>query len=93
MDLGRCFDLGVCTDVMEHIIEPELPRVVERITEHCGEVIYKIANFRSVWFGENLHPTRRDAEWWAEMLTSNGGTVERLDIPSHREEYIFRWKR
>lgn len=91
MDMGRRFDLGICTDVMEHIPEDKVDAVLERIRSHCDTVIFKIANFPSQVLGYNLHPTRKPADWWLERIRAAGGKAEQLFIPTDRKEYFFRW--
>jgi len=87
----RRFDVGVCTDVMEHIPECHVPAVLLAIAECCDVTIFKIANFPSRSLGLDLHLTMRDAEWWTDQMQLAGGVVERLDIATSKTEYFFRW--
>ncbi len=90
---GRVFALGVCADVMEHIPTHRVGDVFRRIGACCREVVFKIANFESVVNGVQLHLTRRDDDFWHGAIASAmGGTLERLPLPTGREEYLFRWR-
>ena len=90
--LGRRFDLGVCADVMEHIPEDRVAPTLERIGLHCREVVFKIANHPSHYLGHDLHPTRREADWWEAQIEQAGGAVERLPYDALRSNYVFRWQ-
>lgn len=93
----RQFDVGICADVMEHIPETHVSAVLDCLAACCREVVFLIANFRSIWNGENLHPTQRDAAWWETVLgTSLAGTVTSVQysVPGGRQQkYVFRWVR
>lgn len=84
------FDLGVCADVMEHIPEEKVLKTIYEIEIYCRVAVFKIANFNSNFMGHELHPTKRPAEWWYERLVATGRPVERLEIESTREDYLFR---
>ena len=89
---GVRFDLGVCTDVMEHIPEEKVGEVLTRIAGHCKVVILKIANFPSRSLGEDLHPTMKPLPWWLDRIKEATGQVEVLPIKSARENYVLRWR-
>ena len=54
---GKYFDLGVSTDVMEHIPEAHVGEAIEHMSAHCAKMIYKIACHGSKSLGHDLHPT------------------------------------
>ena len=87
----KMFDLGVCTDVMEHIPPDMVGDVLARIAACCRVVMFKIANFPSRSLGHDLHLTMQGPDWWAMRLAEAGGTVERLNIPADRPDYYFKW--
>ena len=86
------FDLGVCTDVMEHIPEERVPATLERISAHCAVCIFKIANFPSRSLGQDLHPTMRPMTWWLERFEGARGEVDVLPITTRKEEYHLSWR-
>ena len=88
------FDLGICTDVMEHIPETRVPDVLRLIAEYCDVVIFKIANFPSRSLGQDLHPTMKSMRWWVHAFRDvrPNGQIEVLPIVTSREEYFFRWR-
>lgn len=86
MELGRQFDLGVCTDVMEHIPMINVDDVLQRIAMHCDTTIFKIANYPSV-FGD-LHLTCKPADWWFERL-SQFGRARQIPFKTAHVEYVF----
>jgi len=92
MTWERRFNLGVCTDVMEHIPEERVARSLDAIAAACELVVFKIANFPSNSLGAELHPTQRPAEWWMDQMTAQGGAVEILPVPSGKRDFVIRWR-
>lgn len=74
----RRFDLGICTDVMEHIPPDQVFGALRRIAECCDEVLFKIAHTRCEWRGLEFHLTVRSPQWWVEQMCAVSGTAERL---------------
>lgn len=91
---GRMFDLGVCTDVMEHIPPDRVMDALKCIGDCCRQCLFLIANFPSRFEGQTLHLTLRDGDWWRAALWAGlGGAVEPLpyrDVHG-RAKYLFRW--
>ena len=77
------WDLGVCSDVMEHIPEEMVSESLRRIYQACRITVFKIAHKDSCFLGHQLHLTQRPYAWWlAQMLAVGGearykGTVAR----------------
>ena len=93
MDLGRKFDLGICTDVMEHIPPEHVKEVLRRIFKHCDTTIFSIANSLSHWLGYDLHLTVKPLDWWIETFESVGPAPEVLTVNNPRQNvYHLRWK-
>ena len=93
MDLGRRFDLGICTDVMEHIPPEYVKEVLKRILAHCDTTIFSIANCPSHWNGYDLHLTMQPLDWWVETFESVGPTPEVLIVNNPRlNVYHLKWK-
>lgn len=67
-------DLVVCTDVLEHIPELDLPWVINEIFSHARNAVFcSIAAypaFARLPDGENAHVTIRPATWWHGLLQS-----------------------
>ena len=94
---GRIFDVGVCTDVMEHIPEEQVDETFARIRECCRWVVFTIANFPSRFGnGVDLHATQRGVEWWEHRIQGSmrDGLLERFDLKhtSSQPRYLFRWR-
>lgn len=75
------FDLGVCTDVMEHIPEEMVPASLARIAVCCDRVVFKIAHSPNQLGGQVLHLTLRPVEWWMEQMEK---AHECCDVPHAR---------
>lgn len=70
-----CYDLGLCTDVMEHIPEQDIAAMwvtmkslapVWYFTIHTGQASQLLPD------GRNAHVTQKPAEWWQQIL---GGKI------------------
>lgn len=73
MEWNRTFDLGICTDVLEHLPEEKVEESLERIAACCRRVIFKVAHNEHVWLGEQLHMTIRPVDWWQDAMTAIAG--------------------
>ncbi len=66
------FDGVVCTDVMEHVHEADVPTVLGEIFERAERFVFmNIASFRaskSLPDGSNAHATVRPISWWRNQL-------------------------
>ena len=80
LDIGT-FDAVICTDVLEHIPEKLLPKVIDNlgvIAPH-GYITIGLSEEKLKFKDLPLHMTIHDAEWWderipfAEVTTSLGG--------------------
>jgi hypothetical protein len=81
--------MGCCADVMEHIPPDRVLDVLKNNHKVCEVVVYKIANFPSVFQGRRLHLTLRPRHWWLEQLEIFGAVKEDLGRFGI-EEYIFK---
>lgn len=80
---GR-FDGVICTDVLEHVPEDELPAVMGDLSRyarmwcfasiHCGEAGKTLPD------GRNAHVTIREPWWWHERLVAAFGGDGRLHL-------------
>lgn len=68
------FDGVVCTDVLEHCPEEDLPWILDEILGYATSFAYlNVACFRarkSLPSGENAHVTIRSPEWWRDLVAS-----------------------
>jgi FkbM family methyltransferase len=69
------FDGVVCTDVLEHCPEEDLPWILEEIFGYARSFVYlNVACFparKTLPNGENAHATVRPAQWWRELISAN----------------------
>lgn len=81
----RKFDLGCCTDVLEHVPEAELPEVFAEMRTLTGKWLMIIHTGKAAQIlpnGENAHCTVRPVFWWQERIDAAFGVkslVARLD--------------
>jgi hypothetical protein len=70
---GR-YDLVVCTDVLEHCAEEDLPWIIDDLFAYAGKALYaNIACYpakKTLPSGENAHCTVRGADWWEAHIRS-----------------------
>lgn len=75
------FDVGLCTDVLEHVPEDELHELLKYLWELSTRWVFVIhtAPARQLLpSGENAHVTQRPAAWWGKIIGQffNGGLAE-----------------
>lgn len=90
-DAPETFDLGVCTDVMEHIPEHLVDQSLINIGNLCEVVVFKIANFPSEHEGLTLHLTLRPAPWWSERMEALGGQYETYEHRPKAQDFVILW--
>ena len=104
----QSFDLLVSIDVLEHIEEADLPKVLQEMRECCREALIVIdtrAAKHTLSDGRNAHVTLKSHDWWREALTRHFGYVEPIPAvrgsraafktwPSNAQERVrYRWLR
>lgn len=77
------FDIVICTDVMEHILENEVGKTLAELIGYTKKVLFlaictKPAH-KKFDNGENVHLTIRSKEWWEGMLS----TVKDIKVVRH----------
>lgn len=75
------FDLGVCTDVMEHIPPNHVSGSLGLIGMYCDYVVFKIAHSPSHdWIGKDkpLHLTIEPCDWWLDQMSYIGGVATKV---------------
>ena len=69
---------GYCTDVMEHIPTPDVPRVLRNIlhaTATCFFQISTVPDAMGALINQDLHLTVQPMAWWREQIEACGGCV------------------
>ncbi|MEO3429336.1 hypothetical protein AAFN88_10795 [Pelagibius sp. CAU 1746] len=66
------YDGVICTDVLEHITEEDIPWVLDKLFRHARHFVYAVAAcYPAKKFlpdGQNAHCTLQPPEWWREQL-------------------------
>ena len=92
MSWDREFDLGICTDVMEHIPKLHVYNSLDRIALYCKQVVFKIAHKPSVLISDKLHLTVQPIEWWVTTINQvMEGTL--LLKSTNPQDSVLVWKR
>merc|ERR1712083_432890 len=75
----EAFDIGLSADVLEHISEPDLPKVFYELWRVVRAALILRISVREEAEGNgekhgfsNLHYTIKDAEWWAASFAQLG---------------------
>jgi hypothetical protein len=94
MAWAQRFDLGSCTDVMEHVPPEHVRETLSGIAACCDEVVFKIAHSPNQLGGEVLHLTLQPWPWWIAEMQAVGGVAEYLGIAmrSGNEDSLVRWR-
>lgn len=70
------FDCVLCTDVLEHIPEQNVPHVIEELTSRATMFAFmsisELPAKRTLPNGENAHCTCKPKTWWMEQLVTYG---------------------
>jgi FkbM family methyltransferase len=87
---GR-FDGVICTDVLEHCPEEDVPWILEEIFGYAGRFVYlNVACYparKTLPNGENAHITVRPPEWWREKVRAAARPGIRVELQADvREE-------
>jgi len=109
VDEVRCFDPGyaphsalpegefdgvICTDVLEHCPEDDLPWILDEIFGYAQRFVYlNVACFparKTLPNGENAHITVRPPQWWHELVQRHGTTLWELHAAQAGGETLFR---
>ncbi|MEQ8355232.1 MAG: hypothetical protein RH942_06810 [Kiloniellaceae bacterium] len=66
------YDGVICTDVLEHITEEDIPWVLDKLFRHARHFVYAVAACypakKLLPDGQNAHCTLQPPEWWREQL-------------------------
>lgn len=65
-------EMVICTDVLEHIPEPDIPWFLDELAELATKVLHVSIHLGPAMAllpnGENAHVTIRPAEWWEKKI-------------------------
>lgn len=76
-DLGMEFDLVVCHDVLEHLVEADATVALSNLMKHTGRYLsLAIANHSDVWDGVELHLNNKPFDWWQELVKAECEVLE-----------------
>lgn len=68
------FDMVICTDVMEHIPEQEVGKVLAELIEYTDKILFlsisTVPAKKTFSNGENVHLTVKPKEWWELMIST-----------------------
>jgi hypothetical protein len=71
---GEKFDGVICTDVLEHVPEEDVPWVVDELFAHASRFVYAAVSCsparKQLPNGQNAHCAVRAPEWWKERFAS-----------------------
>jgi hypothetical protein len=74
---GGKFDGAICTDVLEHCPEEDIPWIVEEIFAYTSRFVFaNVACYparKRLPTGENAHCTIKPVEWWRETIERIAG--------------------
>jgi len=81
------FDGVVCTDVMEHIPEPCVESVLNKIFSRAKKFVFLNVSVRkavkTLPNGENAHVTVKPPEWWEEKLAK--ANINNIEVVAEYE--------
>lgn len=68
---ARKFDAVICTDVLEHCPEQDIPWILDEMFYYANKFVFALAACypakKQLPDGENAHCTIKSAEWWNDM--------------------------
>tara|TARA_R100001082_G_scaffold98657_1_gene67035 strand:+ start:347 stop:952 length:606 start_codon:yes stop_codon:yes gene_type:complete len=74
----NCYDLLICKDVLEHILEDDLSAVLNKFKSKATQFFFTIPlgdndHFRIREYELDItHVTKKDEEWWLNLFKSHG---------------------
>ncbi len=73
--LEGSFDMVICTDVMEHIPEEDVGKVLAELIDRTNKVLFLAIctkpALKKFSDGTNVHLTVKPSEWWNDMLATH----------------------
>lgn len=66
------YDGVICTDVLEHVADDDIPWVLDELFRHARRFVYAVAACyparKTLPNGENAHVTLQPTTWWREQM-------------------------
>ncbi len=96
------YDGVICTDVLEHIPEEDIPWVLDKLFAHANKFVYAVAACyparKQLPDGQNAHCTVLEPRWWREQMDAaarrNPGVkwqlCARVKGPLGKSDRVFR---
>ncbi len=76
------FDLVVCCDVLEHLLEPDAEALVPKLFDHAKKGVWASVCCRAAKKtfpdGTNMHVTIKPITWWQQLFAAE---AERTGVP------------
>jgi len=100
--LEPAYDGVICTDVLEHITEEDIPWVLDKLFRHARHFVYAVAACyparKQLPDGQNAHCTVQPPAWWREQMEAaarrNPGVswqlCARVKGPIGKSDRVFR---
>ena len=77
------YDGVVCTDVLEHVADDDIPWVLDELFRHARDFVYAVAAcyraHKTLPNGENAHVTLRPTSWWRDQMEAASRRHERVE--------------
>tara|TARA_E500000331_G_scaffold357022_1_gene417241 strand:- start:6517 stop:7152 length:636 start_codon:yes stop_codon:yes gene_type:complete len=83
-ETNKKYDLLICKDVLEHIHEKDLPRLLKSFSKRAKQFFFVIPLgddnlFRIKEYEIDItHVTKKDEEWWIELFSRHGFILEKF---------------
>lgn len=96
------YDGVICTDVLEHITEEDIPWVLDKLFRHARHFVYAVAACyparKQLPDGQNAHCTLQEPVWWREQMEAAARRVPgvkwqlcaRVKGPLGKSDRVFR---
>jgi hypothetical protein len=82
------YDGVICTDVLEHITEEDIPWVLDKLFSHARLFVYAVAACyparKQLPDGQNAHCTLQEPDWWREQMEAAARRVPRREVAALR---------
>jgi len=87
------FDAVICTDVLEHIPEEDIPWILEEIFSFAERFVFMTVALypaaKSLPNGENAHITLKSVGWWSDLIEE---TAKRHPNKAYTVPLMYSWK-
>jgi len=100
--IDPAYDGVICTDVLEHITEEDIPWVLDKLFRHARHFVYAVAACyparKQLPDGQNAHCTQQPPTWWREQMEAAARRIPgvkwqlcaRVQGPLGKSDHVFR---